>query len=228
MLISNQSCSLPQNPLRSLILLPHHQPRKSISLKNERSRANKLSILASKPNGKMRSPPRQVHGMLAFLQRRHRPQRYLQLNSLNKNKKNNPIRRLVPHRLQSRNQLPTTHSSSRRWPRKSNESLLHDKQHHRHSLGIFKNKPQIRSHVRKESLRALVRRLRNVVRLIFLSKRRSSSPLERLRLSRSINPTRIMILLLLYSKILSSKTNYKKYKWIANTTNWPNPSSKNI
>ena len=67
------------------------------------------------------------------------------------------VRRLVPHRLQVRHQLPAPDRGARRRPRQGAARRVHDLQQHRHRRGVLPPRPQVRPHVRQARLCPLVR-----------------------------------------------------------------------
>ena len=68
-----------------------------------------------------------------------------------------PVRGLVPHRLQVRHQLPAPHRRARRRPRQGAARRVHDL-HHRHRGGVLRLDHKFDLMYRQARLRALVRR----------------------------------------------------------------------
>ena len=79
----------------------------------------------------------------------------------NSDEENNPIRGLVPHWFQMRNQLPTPDCRSRRRFGQGYARLLHDLQLHRDFRGLLPHRSQVRFDVLQACLRSLVRRRGN-------------------------------------------------------------------
>merc|ERR1719266_71421 len=95
--------------------------------------------------------------LLHALQGRCCPQGRQQLHCHHQNQENNPVCRLVSHRLQGWHQLPAPDCGALRGPCQGAQGRLHAQQHHRDRRGLGQARPQVRPDVRQARLRPLVR-----------------------------------------------------------------------
>merc|ERR1712087_391297 len=113
--------------------------------------------MGRQPDGQVRPPPRQVHGLLHAVPWRRGAQGRQRRHRHHQDQAHHPVRRLVPHWLQGGHQLPAAHRGARRRPGQGAARRVHAEQHHGHRRGLGTPGPQVRPHVRQACLRALVR-----------------------------------------------------------------------
>merc|ERR1712028_241534 len=156
--VPDQPRPLPPHPLHALLLRSRHLCREGLPRAALRGRDHQLCLRARLHDGQVRPPPRQVHGLLPHVPWGRRPQGCQRRCRHHQDQAHHPVRRLVPHRLQVRYQLPAPYCCPR-WrscPRPARR--VHDLQHLCHRRSVLPHRPQVRPHVRQACFRPLVRR----------------------------------------------------------------------
>lgn len=98
--VPDQPGALPAHPLPAGHVRAGHLGREGLPRAVDRGRDHQRVLRAGKPDGQVRPPPGQVHGLLHAVPRRRRAQGRQRGHRHHQNQALHPVRRLVPHWIQ--------------------------------------------------------------------------------------------------------------------------------
>lgn len=112
--VSNQSGTLSADSLHAIIVCASGISGEGVPRTMHGSRDHELLFRPEQHDGQMRPASREVHGVLLDVPGRRRPEGRQPGCGFHQDQAHNPVRRLVPHGIQVRHQLPTSHCRPRR------------------------------------------------------------------------------------------------------------------